>query len=86
MTLAHILKGVEAPGYLGEPEPPAPGGRPGKETLQHTVLLGLTLTGCPHAGITLTRQRGVRRRKIGQNRTIPAVPCLLLAHPPVPTS
>lgn len=26
MTLAHILKGVEAPGYLGAPEPPPGGG------------------------------------------------------------
>lgn len=49
MTLAHILKGIEAPGYLGEPEPPSPQGWQemaweGEDAGAQAVLLGLTST------------------------------------------
>lgn len=49
MTLAHILKGIEAPGYLGGPEPPSVQqwqemAWEGEDTGAHVVPLGLTLT------------------------------------------
>lgn len=51
MTLAHILKGIEALGYLGEAELPSllrwqEVAWEGEDAGAHMVLLGLTLTVC----------------------------------------